>query len=376
MKNVLIVDDEQGFLLSLQELCKEHVDKFRIITAGNGKEALDIMASQDISLVVTDLKMPVMDGFELASRISRLDKSVPVIVMTAFGTPEMEDRLMNMGAFQYIEKPIDYALLLQKIQDGLAAGTRGHVTGISLPSFLQLLELDSKTCTIVAKSGPRVGLLFFLSGALINAYTDPLEGLDAAFEIIGWQQAEITIYDFCQNRKRTIDAPLGFILIEGMRRLDEQTEKTAADADAPSQDDELDRLDELDFATAPLPPPPTELGGVPSPAAMEERTKAPPEAAQPPPTPAQPTGGGVSFAQAQNEEPLKSALPVFQDALARAIGPIAAIITKELTEKWLQAGACSAARFPELADAFCTEIGDPPLEKAFRNEVERLLGFN
>lgn len=256
MKNVLIVDDEQGFLLSLQDMCKEHAT-FRIITAGNGKEALEILASQEISLVVTDLKMPVMDGFELASQISRLDRSVPVIIMTAFGTPEMEDRLMNMGAFQYIEKPIDFAVLLQKIQDGLAAGTRGHVTGISLPSFLQLLELDNKTCTIVAKAGRHIGLLFFLNGTLINAYTDPIEGLDAAFEIISWNQAEITIYNFCQNRKRTIDAPLGFILIEGARRIDEQAEKEAAmgGSTASSHDDELDQLDNLDFDTAPPPPP-------------------------------------------------------------------------------------------------------------------------
>ena len=258
MKNVLIVDDEQGFLLSLQDMCKEHTDKFRIITANNGKEALEILANQDISLVVTDLKMPVMDGFELASQISRLDRSVPIIVMTAFGTPEMEDRLMNMGAFQYIEKPIDFSLLLQKIQDGLAAGPRGHVTGISLPSFLQLLELDNKTCTIVAKAGRRIGLLFFLNGTLINAYTDPIEGLDAAFEIISWNQAEITIYNFCQNRKRTIEAPLGFILIEGARRIDEQAEKEMAMGNGggtSAHDDELDQLDNLDFDTAPPLPP-------------------------------------------------------------------------------------------------------------------------
>ena len=83
--------------------------------------------------------------------------------------------------------------------------------------------------------------------------------------------------------------------------------------------------------------------------------------------------GSVDFAQAQNEEPLKSAIPVFQDALARAIGPIAAMLVKEIVGKWLQAGACSQERFPDLVNLFCQEIGDAPLEKEFRADTARLL---
>ncbi|MCX5864346.1 MAG: response regulator [Deltaproteobacteria bacterium] len=256
MKKVLVVDDDHGFLLSLQAMCRERVDIFEVVTAGNGKEALAVLAGQPIDLVVTDLKMPEMDGFELVSRMSRLRNSVPVIVMTAFGTPEMEDRLMDLGAFQYIEKPVDFELLLQKIKDGLAAGAKGHVSGVSLSSFLQLLELDRKTCTIMARAGARTGLLFFKNGSLINAYADPLSGLDAAFEIISWDQAEIEIHNFCRNRKRTIEAPLGFILIEGARLSDERGERSTQAGGLPvgDGDDEFAQLDDLDFATAPLPP--------------------------------------------------------------------------------------------------------------------------
>lgn len=253
MKKVLVVDDDHGFLLSLQDMCRERVDAFEVVTAGNGKEALAVLASQPIDLVVTDLKMPEMDGFELVSRMSRLRNSVPVIAMTAFGTPEMEDRLMDLGAFQYIEKPVDFELLLQKIKDGLAAGAKGLVSGVSLSSFLQLLELDRKTCTIMARAGKRIGLLFFKNGSLINAYAEPLTGLDAAFEIISWDQAEIEIHNFCRNRKQTIDAPLGFILIEGARLSDERAEQPAL-AGAEEADDEFAQLDDLDFATGSLPP--------------------------------------------------------------------------------------------------------------------------
>ncbi|MFA6499376.1 MAG: hypothetical protein WC256_06825 [Desulfurivibrionaceae bacterium] len=83
--------------------------------------------------------------------------------------------------------------------------------------------------------------------------------------------------------------------------------------------------------------------------------------------------GSIDFAQAQNEEPLQSAIPVFQDALARAIGPIASMLVKEIVGKWLQGGACAQERFPELVDLFCQEIGDAALENEFRADTARLL---
>jgi len=83
--------------------------------------------------------------------------------------------------------------------------------------------------------------------------------------------------------------------------------------------------------------------------------------------------GSLDFAQAQQEEPLQSALPVFQEALARAIGPIAAMLVKEIVGKWLSGGACVRERFPELVDLFCQEIGDAALEKEFRADTARLL---
>ncbi|MGV1099733.1 hypothetical protein ACUUL3_10050 [Thiovibrio sp. JS02] len=102
-----------------------------------------------------------------------------------------------------------------------------------------------------------------------------------------------------------------------------------------------------------------------------EKVRANPEAAQKSVSAKKP--GGKSFAEAQKEEPLKSAIPVFQDALARAIGPIAAMIVRETMEKWLQAGDCKKERFPELVTAFCKEIGDPALEKEFKAQTARLL---
>ena len=123
MKNLLLVDDEKSFLLSLEDMLKDSAEKYSVQTANNGKEAVDILEKGNIDLVVTDLKMPEMDGFDLIAYISGSKPNMPVIAMTAFGTPDMENRLMEMGAFQYIEKPIDFPTLLGKIKGGLSKDT-------------------------------------------------------------------------------------------------------------------------------------------------------------------------------------------------------------------------------------------------------------
>lgn len=225
MKKILLVDDEKNFLLSLADMLKVNEDKFAIKTAGNGKEAAAIVDAGGVDMVVTDLNMPEMDGFELMAHISQTDPDLPVIAMTAYGTPEMESRLSNMGAFQYIEKPIDFDSLLHMINEGLKTGsTKGHVAGISLPSFMQLLELDNKTCTLHIKSGKNEGEMYFREGELLSATTGKLTGQDAAFEIINWDNSEIEIENLCHMKEedRDINVPMGFLLIESARMKDEK----------------------------------------------------------------------------------------------------------------------------------------------------------
>jgi CheY-like chemotaxis protein/predicted regulator of Ras-like GTPase activity (Roadblock/LC7/MglB family) len=252
MKSVLLVDDEKNFLLSLADMLKDNEDEFSIKTAVNGKLAAAIIDSGNVDLVVTDLNMPEMDGFELMAHISQVNSELPVIAMTAYGTPEMESRLRNMGAFQYIEKPIDFDSLLRKIKDGLKAGsTKGHVAGISLASFMQLLELDKKTCTLHIKSGKHRGDMYFKQGELISARTGKISGQDAAFEIINWDNAEIEIENICKfdEDKRDINVPMGFLLIESARVKDE-TNRPAVDEDGEEKPArEENRSDDAPVAT-------------------------------------------------------------------------------------------------------------------------------
>lgn len=221
MENVLLVDDEQPFLLSLKDGLISHSSDLNILCATNGKEAVEILSNHQVDMVVTDLKMPQMDGFELLAYLTARHPNIPVIVMTAFGNPEIARWLEQMGAFQFLEKPLDYGMLVDKIFEGLSPSSKGYLKGITLPAFMQLVEMEKKTFTLKIKSADKEGILYFRQGMLINAECGELTGKQAAFEIVTWADAEIEIDNICRKRKKVIDESLSHILMEGLRLKDE-----------------------------------------------------------------------------------------------------------------------------------------------------------
>ncbi len=103
-KNILLVDDEPRFLAQLVSELRGHSGNFCILTAENGERALKVLESAPVNLLVTDLRMPVMDGFTLLSHMKRDYPHIPVIIMSAFLYPEVETRLRELGASECIEK--------------------------------------------------------------------------------------------------------------------------------------------------------------------------------------------------------------------------------------------------------------------------------
>ncbi len=222
MKTVLVVDDEPSVLFALAEGLADRRRGVKVATAGSGVEAIALLESERIDLVLTDLRMPEMDGFELLAYLRRNFASLPVIVMTALGGAETADRLD--GAVECFTKPFNVPDLKQKIAELLAQRVKGRVENITLPSFLQLLELERKTCTLAITSLGRSGRLFFRGGRLVGAETGELTGQEAALEIVTWEDTDIEIADGCPPVSPEIAAGLHYLLMEGMRLKDEHEE--------------------------------------------------------------------------------------------------------------------------------------------------------
>jgi YesN/AraC family two-component response regulator len=248
MANILIVDDDETFVLSLVEGLFPQKPDYRIFSAKNGKEAVKVLKARKIDLVVTDIKMPEMDGFELVAFISKNYKAISIIVITAFGTPEIEKTLNEIGALQYLEKPLDINVLEERIMEGLKQLSDGYVKGVSLSSFLQMIALERETCTLTIKSNEKVGQLFFDNGLLIDAEYDNKQGEEICYEILTWEDVEIEIEKKCKKKEAVIDKALNHLLIEAYRRKDELKKRQDELLNAREGDNDLllfaeDRID-------------------------------------------------------------------------------------------------------------------------------------
>ncbi|MFH1991479.1 MAG: sigma-54 dependent transcriptional regulator [Pseudomonadota bacterium] len=118
METVLIVDDEKNYPPILSAVLEE--EGFETLTANSGQEALDILKHSDVDLVLTDMKMPAMNGIELLEHIKTEDPELPVIMMTAHGTVDKAVEAMQKGAYNYVLKPFDNERLVLYVNKAIA----------------------------------------------------------------------------------------------------------------------------------------------------------------------------------------------------------------------------------------------------------------
>ena len=118
METILVVDDEKNYLLVLSAVLED--EGYEVLTARGGQEALEIQESSDLDLILTDMKMPAMDGIKLLENIKALDPDLPVIMMTAHGTVDKAVEAMQKGAYSYILKPFDNERLTIYVKKAVA----------------------------------------------------------------------------------------------------------------------------------------------------------------------------------------------------------------------------------------------------------------
>lgn len=113
-KNVVLIteDGEVNFLLLKVVLTKMEAFDFEIYHARNGKEAVDFCKqNKDIDLILMDIKMPVMDGYDATRRIKKIAPHIPIIAQTAYSTEEDIEKAMAAGCDDFISKPVDKKIL-------------------------------------------------------------------------------------------------------------------------------------------------------------------------------------------------------------------------------------------------------------------------
>lgn len=132
MVTILVVEDNEHTRM----LTEARLRKFyNVVTAENGEEALDIFYERQIDLIVADIMMPVMDGYELVKNLRDNNEEVPVLFLTAKSTFEDKRQGFELGIDDYVTKPIDYEELLLRIKALLRRANISNKMKITIGTF-------------------------------------------------------------------------------------------------------------------------------------------------------------------------------------------------------------------------------------------------
>jgi DNA-binding NtrC family response regulator len=114
---ILIVEDDTGARTALVKALEK--SGYRVLQASNGEQALQVIAKEEVRLVLCDIKLPAMDGLEVLTRIKKLQPQIMVVMMTAFGSVEKAVKALKTGAMDFLEKPLDLEMIRSVVETAL-----------------------------------------------------------------------------------------------------------------------------------------------------------------------------------------------------------------------------------------------------------------
>lgn len=222
MKNILIVDNDPVTLHTIVGLLKSQSTFLQVLSATNRQTTMETLSAFEIHILITGLHVSEMDAFDLLSMLAANHPSTRVIVMTNNASAMFRARIKQMPSVIHFDQALDISMLTKRIFTELQIDYGGQVRGISLSSFLQMIELEGRSCALQITAKGKVGTIYLIKGKPVAAKMGLLEGKSAALHILTWENVLIDIdYAPCEIN-REFDTPLMNLLLESGRILDEK----------------------------------------------------------------------------------------------------------------------------------------------------------
>jgi CheY-like chemotaxis protein len=225
LKKVLIVDDEETLTWSMARSLSRDKDKYEVIIANNGREALNLLKKNKIDLVISDIRMPDINGLDLLVKIKKEYPQTQVIIMTAYGSSDVQKEANRRGSLYYVEKPFEISDIRKIIIDliGLKKGFRGKVLGLQLTDIIQMNCLGRLTTALIITRDGEKGIIYLNEGEIIHAECGEQKGAEAFYRILSWQEGEFASNIGATPPAQTIYQSWEHLLVEAMRRDDDKS---------------------------------------------------------------------------------------------------------------------------------------------------------
>ena len=223
MDRVLIADDDVQLLTILTESLEKYKNTFEIVTAKNGLEAILALQKQTFSAVITEIRMPKVNGLVLLGYLTKNFPDLPCIIITDSCSDRLQQQLKKEAA-HYIEKPFRIPGLAEAIITVLDRKKRfgGKLNGVSVTGFLKYIESERLTCLCEVSSAKQgKGYLHFNNGSLYSAMHGHLKGESAVLKMLQMKEATITYGPLPgKHIKRSINCSIDQIEIKGKHQAD------------------------------------------------------------------------------------------------------------------------------------------------------------
>jgi CheY-like chemotaxis protein len=234
-RRLLVVEDS----LLVQRMMREFFESmgYRVTVAGNGREALKEFEGQQPEVIISDIIMPVMDGWEFCEKV-RSDPStadIPFLFVTS--AREVPDRVrgLRMGADDYITKPFSREELLARVERILAKVERlralealggsalsGHTSHLSVTDLFQLLGLNAKSgVVLLADPSGGSGEVHLREGRIVHAVLGPLQGRKALYRLLEWEECRFELDPLAEPQEESLDGEATGALMEALAHNDE-----------------------------------------------------------------------------------------------------------------------------------------------------------
>lgn len=233
---VVMVDDEEDLIWTLSRQLRRERPQTVFEGYSDPTEALDRIRSAPPDLLVTDLRMPRMSGLDLVGEVRKASPSIPILLITAHGTPDVRREILRRGAIDYLEKPFELPAFLEALDRGLerSEGFSGAISLPMLPDLVQVYALARATGTLRLHESGRKGAIWLEDGEIVHCASGAHEGEEAFYDLMTWRRGDFSMSPGERSDRTTITVRWQELLLEACRRLDESE---AAGAPGPTSEE-------------------------------------------------------------------------------------------------------------------------------------------
>lgn len=229
-QKVLLVDDDRTILELYQEVLSKVGAKPEIHIADSGRAAIERLSTDQFSLLLSDLRMTELDGFQLLAIVRRRFPHLRTVVMTGLDDSHFRSRAYSLGVDLFVRKPAspqEWEFFTDSIDWLLHSEAAGGFRGMQTKSLVDIIQLECLSrysSTLRVSTGEQTGHIWFDSGEVVDAQQGHFSGEDAFRRILSWRGGGFEILPPDRKRARTIFTSYQTLLLETVQVLDEATE--------------------------------------------------------------------------------------------------------------------------------------------------------